>query len=140
MFRDLLLGTTDESLKTLQDIIADRIEEGMGEAVFELGYENNGDSMQLTLTEWNTALERLKKAGEAVGSHCEVLLTKNVGGDVEAASTADGTSKDKAASGKILIRRVPPTTEDVIETRIAVVGNGERKRCPALTTTNNMPS
>jgi hypothetical protein len=53
------------------------------------------------------------------------LITKNVGGDKEAASTATNPSKDKSCSGKVLIRQTPAKIEDVIETRIAVVGNGE---------------
>ncbi|KAI9158987.1 GTP-binding protein 1 [Paramyrothecium foliicola] len=121
--KDLLLGTNEESLVKLQDVIADRIEEGHGEAVFELGYENSGDSMSLTLDEWNKAYARLEDAAKAVRSDCDLLLTKNVGGDKEASSTTSNPSKDKSCSGKILIRRVPPRIEDVIETRIAVVGN-----------------
>jgi Iap family predicted aminopeptidase len=52
-------------------------------------------------------------------------LTKNVGGEVEAESTTNKPDKAGECSGKILIRRVPTNVEDVIETRIAVVGNGK---------------
>ncbi|GJN82399.1 hypothetical protein PLIIFM63780_005939 [Purpureocillium lilacinum] len=121
--KDLLLATDDGALKKLQDLVAERIDEGMGETVFEIGYENNGDCMQLSLDEWNTAHARLVAAAKGARADCELLLTKNVGGEVEAASTATKTSKDTACSGKTLIRRVPATVEDVIETRIAVVGN-----------------
>jgi hypothetical protein len=124
--KDLLLGTDQGSMAKLHDVIADRLEEGHGEAVFELGYDNNGDSMSLTLEEWNIAYDRLERAAKDVNSHCDLLLTKNVGGEKEAASTAEKPTKDKSCSGKILIRRVPPRIEDVIETRIAVVGNGKQ--------------
>lgn len=123
--KELLLGSGDESLDKLKDVIGERIEEGFGEAVFEIGYENNGDSMQLTLEEWDRAYKTLTVAAKRRNADCELLLTKNVGGDKEAASTADKSSKDKSCSGKILIRQVPATIEDVIETRIAVVGNGK---------------
>lgn len=124
--RELLLATDDESLKKLEHVITERTEEGYGEAVFELGFENNGDSMQLTLEEWNTAYARLIQAAAGVRADGELLLTKNVGGDKEAASMADNKSnKDKSCSGKVLIRQNPASIEDVIETRIAVVGNGE---------------
>lgn len=106
----------------------------MGETVFELGYENNGDSMKLAMEEWNNAYRRLVEAAKGVRADCELLLTKNVGGDVEAASTANKSGKETACSGKILVRRVPSNAEDVIETRIAVVGNGklaESHRRPA---------
>ncbi|PNY26261.1 GTP-binding protein 1 [Tolypocladium capitatum] len=121
--KDLVLGSDDASLKKLGDLIAERIEEGMGETVFELGYENNGDSMKLALEEWNTAYRRLVDAAKGIRADCDLLLTKNVGGDVEASSTANKSGKETTCSGKILIRRVPVSVEDVIETRIAVVGN-----------------
>ncbi|KND90803.1 GTP-binding protein 1 [Tolypocladium ophioglossoides CBS 100239] len=121
--KDLLLVSDEASLKKLEGLIAERIEEGMGETVFELGYENNGHSMNLALEEWKTAYRRIVEAATGIRADCELLLTKNVGGDVEASSTANTSSKETACSGKILIRRVPSNVEDVIETRIAVVGN-----------------
>ncbi|KAG5948937.1 hypothetical protein E4U53_006096 [Claviceps sorghi] len=122
--KDLVLGDGQDNLKRLRDVIADRIEEGMGETVFELGYENNGESMALGLKDWNSAYKRLVEAAKAAGADCELLLTKNVGGQVEAESTTSMPKNEKGGcSGKILIRRVPTNVEDVIETRIAVVGN-----------------
>lgn len=123
--RDLVLGTDDHTFEKLHDVIAERIEEGMGETVFELGYENNGDSMNLTADDWNIAYKRLVAAAKAAGADCELLLTKNVGGELEAESTANKPDKGGGCNGKILIRTVPTNVEDVIETRIAVVGNGE---------------
>ncbi|KAM6525037.1 hypothetical protein FALCPG4_010600 [Fusarium falciforme] len=121
--KDILLGSNEESLKQLEDLVADRLEEGFGECVFEIGYENNGDSMDLTLDEWNQALETLQAAAKRVRADCDLLLTKNVGGEKEVPNTGDKPIKDKSCSGKILVRQVPATIEDVIETRIAVVGN-----------------
>lgn len=123
--RELVLGTDDQTFKKLNDIITERIDEGMGETVFELGYENNGDSMNLTLDDWNTAYKRLVEVAKAAGADCELLLTKHVGGKVEAESTVNKPDKGGGCNGKILIRRVPTNVEDVIETRIAVVGNGK---------------
>ncbi|KAG5981902.1 hypothetical protein E4U55_002543 [Claviceps digitariae] len=121
--KDLVLGDGQNNFKRLRDVIADRIEEGMGETVFELGYENNGESMALGLEDWNSAYKRLVDAAKAAGADCELLLTKNVGGKVEAESTRNKPEKKGGCNGKILIRRVPTNVEDVIETRIAVVGN-----------------
>lgn len=129
--KDLLHATDEDSLQKLGNVIGDRIEEGFGECVFELGYENNGDPMHLTLEQWDKAYKTLEVAAKRVRADCNILVTKNVGGDQEAAITSDKASKDKSCSGKILIRQVPGTIEDVIETRIAVVGNGK-----ALTSQN----
>ncbi|KAF4848565.1 GTP-binding protein 1 [Colletotrichum siamense] len=123
--RDLLLAADgdndDESLKKLENILNERITEGHGETVFELGFENNGDSMALSLEQWNAAYTRVQEAAKRIRAHCQLLITKNVGGDVEAPSAKSG--KDSHCSGKIMIRQTPATVEDVIETRIAVVGN-----------------
>lgn len=129
--RSLLLPSSDHDEEVTQaklaEHIAERLAEGHGEAVFDLGFENNNESMRLTRAEWDVALERLKESAKKQHADCDVLLTKNVGGEKEAESTASGTgSKDKDCTGKILIRQEPNTVEQVIETRIAVVGNGEQ--------------
>lgn len=128
--KELLLDSTEDTLKQLEEIISDRLEEGFGECVFEIGYENHGESMNLTIDQWNQAYKTLQEAARGVRSDCDLLLTKNVGGDLEAASTTDKPTKDKSCSGKVLIRQNPATIEDVIETRIAVVGNGELAQAP----------
>lgn len=119
--RELLLSTEDDSLQQLSDLVAERLTVSHGETVFEIGFENNGDSMKLSPEEWDMAYKRLVEAAKKTGADCQLLLTKNVGGDLEGQPTA---GKDKDCSGKAMIRRIPSTVEDVIETRIAVVGNG----------------
>lgn len=121
--KQLLLGTDEESLQKLEETVAERIVEGFGEAVFELGSEYNGESMQLTKDEWAVSFNRLEQAAKKIRADCELLITKNVGGDKEAESTAKRPGKDVGCSGKVLIRQLPARVEDVIETRIAVVGN-----------------
>ncbi|XDG01001.1 hypothetical protein ABKA04_000616 [Annulohypoxylon sp. FPYF3050] len=124
--RDLLLAPDDDATaqQKLSDHINERLSEGHGEAVFDLGFENNGESMRLTREEWDIALNRLKETAKQARGDCDILLTKNVGGDAEAESTKTGNpGKDTDCTGKILIRQAPSTIENVIETRIAVVGN-----------------
>jgi GTPase len=118
--KELLLSQDEDKLGKLVDVLHARIEEGHGETVFEVGFENNGDSMNLNKEEWDTAMEKINQAATKERADCQVLLTKNVGGDAEVNSVSE---KDKDCSGKILIRQNPKTVEDVIETRIAVVGN-----------------
>lgn len=123
--KQLLLGTDEESLQKLEETVAERIVEGFGEAVFELGFDYNGESMQLTQDEWKLSYDKLTRAAKTIRADCELLMTKNVGGDKEAESNTTKPGKDTGCSGKVLIRQVPARVEDVIETRIAVVGNGE---------------
>ncbi|KAH9886104.1 P-loop containing nucleoside triphosphate hydrolase protein [Xylariomycetidae sp. FL2044] len=121
----LLAAAEDETAQTkLADYITERLAEGHGEAVFDLGFENSGESMLLTRDEWNIALARLKDTANKANADCDVLLTKNVGDVTDAkSSAAAGDSKETDCTGKILMRQTPNTVEDVIETRIAVVGN-----------------
>ncbi|KAI1102235.1 P-loop containing nucleoside triphosphate hydrolase protein [Jackrogersella minutella] len=124
--RSLLLAPADDATaqQQLADQVSERLLEGHGEAVFDLGFENNGESMRLTRDEWNIALDRLKEIARKARADCNILLTQNVEDDGEAESTTAGSrKKDADCTGKILIRRAPSTIEEVIETRIAVVGN-----------------
>ncbi|ROV88312.1 hypothetical protein VMCG_10492 [Cytospora schulzeri] len=118
---ELLLAADDRSLQSLVDMITLRIDEGHGETLFDIGFEHNGDSMHLNKADWDKAWARLQEAANKVNADCQLLLTKNVGGDVE--TQAAGSDKDQDCSGKVLIRQKPATVENVIETRIAVVGN-----------------
>lgn len=118
--KKLLLSSSEEELTVLGNVLELRLEEGHGETIFEIGFENNGDVMGLNRGEWDTALKRLKEAAKKCDSDCQVLLTKGVGGEFEG---ENGDSKEKDCTGKMLIRQHPASVEEVIETRIAVVGN-----------------
>lgn len=109
----------DESVSLLTGFVNGRLEEGHGEALFDLGLEDNGDSMNFDKNDWDFALARLHSVTESLGADCRILMTKNVGGDDE----VDVSPKEKACSGKLMIRRRPNSVDNVIETRIAVVGN-----------------
>lgn len=88
--------------------------------IFDLGSELNGDSMSLQRSEWDVALAQLTRAASKFRADCQVLLTKNVDATTDAISQNE---KDRDCSGKVLIRQLPASVEEVIETRIAVVGN-----------------
>lgn len=121
--KDLLLGTSpegEEGLQLLAGVIQRRIDEGHGETLFDLGTEDNGESMEFDLEAWNTALRRLEEAAETIPAHCRVLITYNVGGPEECQTRNE---RIKGCCGKVLIRQVPGRPEEVIETRVAVVGN-----------------
>lgn len=96
--------------------------EGHGEALFDLGQEDNGESMGLSKEQWDVAWDRLRRAAGTLKADCRILMTRNVGGGEEVGPLNE---KDKGATGKVMIRQKPETVEKVIETRIAVVGNGQ---------------
>lgn len=121
--KDLLLGTSEDpegSLHVLSRVLQSRIDEGHGETLFDIGLEDNGESMGFDVAQWKTALQRLQDAAQTIPAECRVLLTYNVGGTEEASSK---NVRIKNACGKVLVRQAPGTVEEVIETRIVVVGN-----------------
>lgn len=121
--KELLLDTSEDAEVTLQqlsDVVQKRLLEGHGEALFDLGHEENGESMQFSKEQWDVALDRIRRASSFLKAECRILLTRNVGGPEE---TEVKNEKEKSCGGKLLIRQEPETVEDVIETRIAVVGN-----------------
>ena len=118
--KELLLSADEDQLALLKNVLELRLEEGHGETIFEIGFENNGDAMGFNKKEWDVALKRLKEAAGKLNSDCQLLLTNGVGGEVEGET---GESKEKDCTGKVLVRQHPASVEEVIETRIAVVGN-----------------
>ncbi|KAF3930518.1 hypothetical protein ABW19_dt0201476 [Dactylella cylindrospora] len=111
--RDQLLGIEPG----LDVLLKRRLEEGRGEALFELGYEDKGDSMGFTKEEYDKAFEVLKQNLEPLNAQCAVLQTANVEADEEI--PPDG----KGARAKLMVRQVPKSMEDLLEIRVAVVGN-----------------
>ncbi|EXJ74719.1 uncharacterized protein A1O5_01414 [Cladophialophora psammophila CBS 110553] len=121
--KDWLLDTSGDASATLQELsglVQSRIDEGHGETLFDLGLEDSGESMGFTKEQWDLAIKRIIEAASMLNAAVNVLLTYNVGGDKEAQPS---TTKDNSSHGKLLIRQTPATAEEVIETRIAVVGN-----------------
>lgn len=115
--RDVFLSPdAADTLQHLVKLLDVRLAEGSGETVFEIGFENNGDSMELTKEEWELAYKRLTEAAKKLKADCQVLLTKNVGSEFDGEPTKDG------CSGKVMVRR-ERSVDETIETRIAVVGN-----------------
>ena len=121
--KELLLNPTgaEDTLQQLSNLLQSRMLEGHGEILFDLGQEDNGESMGFSKVQWDTALERLERAASMLKADLRVLMTRNVGGAEEVGAINE---KDKSVTGKVMIRQAPDTVEDVIETRIAVVGNG----------------
>ncbi|KAH8640471.1 hypothetical protein IG631_03412 [Alternaria alternata] len=120
--KTLLTDPAEENVAALAEHIKERLAEGHGEVLFDVGMEDSGDSMGFTKSQWDFALERIGAVCEQIKADYKMLMTRNVGGDVE---VGPRDAKDTGFSGKMILRQQPQSVDDVIETRIAVVGNGE---------------
>jgi GTPase len=117
--KQLLLD--EDGDKQLMDIIQERLDEGRGECLFDVGLEDNGDTQLLTEPEWSVALSRLEKVLKDLKADLRPLMTKNV--QDSTVDVGNEQKKERGCIGKYLIRRQPADIDDTIETRIAVVGN-----------------
>ncbi|CAN9476549.1 unnamed protein product [Alternaria alternata] len=118
--KTLLTDPAEENVAALAEHIKERLAEGHGEVLFDVGMEDSGDSMGFTKSQWDFALERIRAVCEQIKADYKMLMTRNVGGDVE---VGPRDAKDTGFSGKMILRQQPQSVDDVIETRIAVVGN-----------------
>lgn len=118
--------TSEKSVSQLTKVLEARLDEGHGEALIDLGMEDNGDSMGFDVEQWKVAYERLLACAKTCKAECRLLMSRNTGGEQD--TEVEATAKDKSCSGKVVVRRVPESVDEVIETRIAVVGNGRLRR------------
>lgn len=78
--------------------------------------------MAFSKEDWTAALQRVSDVSEKVKADFKVLMTRNVDAEDEL-EVGPRDAKDTGCSGKLILRRRPESVDDVIETRIAVVGN-----------------
>jgi len=118
------VDTASDSIAQLNKLIGKRLDEGRNETLFDIGLEDNGDSMGFEKKEWDIAHSRILAIAKEQKAEVRLLMTRNVGTAVgEGVEVGPANEKDKSLSGKVMIRRIPEEMDDVIETRIAVVGN-----------------
>lgn len=118
--KTLLTDPAEENIPALAEHVTERLAEGHGEALFDVGLEDSGEPMGFTKENWDFALERIGVVCEQIKADYKLLMTRNVGGDVD---VGPRDAKDTGASGKMILRERPEDIDHVIETRIAVVGN-----------------
>jgi hypothetical protein len=125
--KELLLGPREENGVRLKELLSSRIKEGRGETLFEVGIDNNkAESMDFSKEEWERAMEAVRVAAAGLGAAVTVLITSNLG--LEKEEPTDG----KGATATVLIRKKPESLEDLLEIRVAVVGNGMPKAPPQI--------
>ncbi|KAF9929536.1 hypothetical protein BGZ67_006271 [Mortierella alpina] len=139
--KEQFLNPTESNVESLQTLLAARIREGSGETLFEIGVEEDGTPMKLNDTEYQTALSTVRTAAAAVGAEVAVMFEKSAG-DSTAPSIPDSQDKDTSPiltessvspaadadqslfkSSYVMVRKTPKSVEELLELRVAVVGN-----------------
>ncbi|KAF9139772.1 hypothetical protein BGX30_007484 [Mortierella sp. GBA39] len=143
--KEQFLSPTDDNIESLQTLLAARIREGSGETLFEIGVEEDGTPMKLSDAEYETALTTVKTAAAAVGAEVAIMYEKNAGlstGAPVVPESKDKEDKDAAIAAEpsiapitdvidqptykssyVMIRKTPKSVEELLELRVAVVGN-----------------
>uniref|UniRef100_A0A8C1VDQ7 GTP binding protein 2 n=1 Tax=Cyprinus carpio TaxID=7962 RepID=A0A8C1VDQ7_CYPCA len=89
-----------------------RLQEGRGEAVYQIGVEDNGLLVGLTEEDMKASLKTLRRMAEKVGADITVLREREV----------DYDSDEPHRIAEVLIRKVPDD-QQFLDLRVAVLGN-----------------
>ncbi|KAJ3413146.1 hypothetical protein HDV05_008484, partial [Chytridiales sp. JEL 0842] len=133
--RDLYLGADSHYVELLKSDIKKRLEQGHGEAIIEIGVEESGKSMNLSEEEYKAALKRLDTVSQSLRSDVSILHERrsfvlptstaptqsSSSENVPTLPVADESSPYYYAHA--LVRKKPGVVEELLEMRIAVVGN-----------------
>jgi GTPase len=91
-----------------------RLQEGLGEAIYEIGVEDNGLLSGLAEKEMKSSLDTLRLMAERLGASLTIIRERKI----------DVKNNEKRISAEILIRKVPDD-QQFIDLRIAMLGNAE---------------
>ncbi|ORY97237.1 P-loop containing nucleoside triphosphate hydrolase protein [Syncephalastrum racemosum] len=112
--KSMLLEATPDDSQGLKELIERRITEGHGETLFEIGLEEDGTSMELTEAEFETALKTVSSLTQTLGAG-HAIIEKRV--------VQQKADLEPGVYAHLMIRRRPASVEDMLEIRVAVVGN-----------------
>lgn len=119
--RELLIGDSADERVKLKELLEKLCNEGRGETLFDVGTELSLESCRFDKAEYEKAMERVRDVAREMEAGVTVLMTRGTGeeSDVEEQGQIEGVS------AKVLVRRRPKSMEELLEIRVAVVGNGE---------------
>ncbi|XP_056326538.1 GTP-binding protein 2 [Danio aesculapii] len=89
-----------------------RLQEGRGEAVYQIGVEDNGLLVGLTEDDMKASLKTLRRMAEKVGADITVLREREVDYDAD----------EPHRIAEVLVRKVPDD-QQFLDLRVAVLGN-----------------
>ncbi|KAI9269249.1 P-loop containing nucleoside triphosphate hydrolase protein [Phascolomyces articulosus] len=111
--KEKLIHATADDMLTLEQLISTRLEEGHGETLFEVGLEDDGEKMMLTDEEYKKALSTIGTVVAKLDSDYSIVEERG----------KDPAQKQEGTVANLMIRKRLKSVEDLLEIRIAVVGN-----------------
>ncbi|CEG77211.1 hypothetical protein RMATCC62417_12003 [Rhizopus microsporus] len=101
----------------LKDIISTRMQHGKGETLFEIGVEDDGAPMNLTIDEYDKCIKTLTALAESLDADL-ANIDELIQLDINKA-----TESNAQKVSHFMLRKRPKSVQDVLEVRVAVVGN-----------------
>ncbi|XP_071159235.1 GTP-binding protein 2-like [Mytilus edulis] len=108
-----LVNPTESRLEHLITQMKWRLEEGEGEAIYEIGVEDNGLLAGLTKPELDKSMETLQTMALRLGASTSILRERTIDAEV---------GENPRHALEILVRKVPED-QQFIDLRLAVLGN-----------------
>ncbi|CAG0913245.1 unnamed protein product [Notodromas monacha] len=108
-----LVNPTRQRFEHLVTQMKWRLREGEGEAIYEIGIEDNGHFLGLSPHELSASLETLRMMAAQLGATVKILRKQVV-----------QEGEDQRHSAEVLVRKIPDDRTS-IELRIAVLGNAD---------------
>ncbi|KAI8143821.1 hypothetical protein BJV82DRAFT_609552 [Fennellomyces sp. T-0311] len=111
--KEMLIHATLDDIQALQQLITTRLDEGRGETLFEIGVEDDGEKMMLTEDEYKKSLATIEQIVSALDADYAIVEERG----------KDSATRQQGVLANLMIRKRLKTVEDLLEIRIAVVGN-----------------
>uniref|UniRef100_A0A3Q3MTS0 GTP binding protein 2b n=1 Tax=Mastacembelus armatus TaxID=205130 RepID=A0A3Q3MTS0_9TELE len=108
-----LVNPTQYRFEHLATQLKWRLQEGRGEAVYQIGVEDNGLLVGLTESDMKASLKTLKRMAEKVGADITLLREREVDYDLD---------RNTRKIAEVLVRKVPDD-QQFLDLRVAVLGN-----------------
>ncbi|OLL23103.1 GTP-binding protein 1 [Neolecta irregularis DAH-3] len=136
--KECLLSGCGYSKERLKQELDFRIRNGRGECLFDIGFEGmilpldkeftieeNGKLMNLTKDEYQRAFETLQEISASIEAKCVELSIMGL-------ARGEASCNDKGVRAKIMIRKIAKAAEEILEIRVAVVGNVDSGKSTTL--------
>nr|CAD7258932.1 unnamed protein product [Timema shepardi] len=105
--KTILVSPDEEQFVTLQNLLKERLRDGHGETIFDIGIGEDGDESGLETDQYEASLATLESLSIALDADCVLLRQRKI---------------DQGLTGQYLVRQ-RVDTQDFLEIRVAVVGN-----------------
>ncbi|GAA5797605.1 hypothetical protein HPULCUR_002995 [Helicostylum pulchrum] len=117
--KDILLNPTQQDIEYLTNLLSQRINQGRGEALFEIGVEEDGSEMNLSQQDYVKCIETISTVTNTLEADFADIDELN---QIDSTTTTTARNKDNIVA-HLMIRKRPKSVQDLLEIRVAVVGN-----------------